>query len=204
MHKRLRPWLVPLYSLLPEDPAGPDATSGETGAPAADGDDLGEGGKRALDAVRSEKRAAERRAAAAEAELKKLRDADLSEQQRATQAAEEAKREAAESTARALRLEVALDKGLPKALAVRLVGSTQEELEADADSLKALLGHSGTGTNGDGQGGTPSPSTSTSRVPRPDPSQGSKQTSPPSGRDAGLAEARRRFGNREPAERTSS
>lgn len=38
-----------------------------------------------------------------------------------------------------LRLAVALEKGLPPDLAKRLVGSTRDELEADADTLLALV-----------------------------------------------------------------
>lgn len=40
---------------------------------------------------------------------------------------------------RAMRLEVALDKGLPKSLALRLRGDTQEEAEEDADELLKLV-----------------------------------------------------------------
>jgi hypothetical protein len=39
-----------------------------------------------------------------------------------------------------LRLNVALEKGLPKSLAVRLQGSTKEEVEADAEELVKLVG----------------------------------------------------------------
>lgn len=39
-----------------------------------------------------------------------------------------------------LRLQVALDKGMPATLAGRLQGSTREELEADADTLLGLVG----------------------------------------------------------------
>jgi hypothetical protein len=38
-----------------------------------------------------------------------------------------------------LRLSVALELGLPKELAVRLVGSTEEELRKDGEALKALI-----------------------------------------------------------------
>lgn len=46
----------------------------------------------------------------------------------------------APTEALALKYSVALDLGLPKALAGRLTGSTEEELRADAESLKTLLG----------------------------------------------------------------
>lgn len=44
-----------------------------------------------------------------------------------------------EAELKALKYEVALDKGLTKVQAVRLVGTTQEELEADADELVKLF-----------------------------------------------------------------
>lgn len=44
------------------------------------------------------------------------------------------------AAARALRLEVALDKGLPAALARRLLGDTREEIESDADELLSTMG----------------------------------------------------------------
>ena len=48
------------------------------------------------------------------------------------------------------RLKVALDKGLPKDLVPRLVGNTEEELAADADSLLALIGPDRRGNNDNG------------------------------------------------------
>jgi len=57
---------------------------------------------------------------------------------------EKAKREASEAQVRtaqldALRITVGAAAGLPVELAARLVGTTEEELKADADKLKALL-----------------------------------------------------------------
>lgn len=56
----------------------------------------------------------------------------------------DARRQAAEAAkgpgAQALKFEIALEKGLTKAQARRLVGETREELEADADELLADLG----------------------------------------------------------------
>jgi hypothetical protein len=57
--------------------------------------------------------------------------------------------------ARADRIEVALEKGLTPSQAKRLVGSTREELEADADELLKDLGDS-----------------NKPRSPKPDPNQG--------------------------------
>lgn len=41
---------------------------------------------------------------------------------------------------RALRFEVALEKGVPHTMALRLIGGTREELEADADNVLKLMG----------------------------------------------------------------
>lgn len=51
----------------------------------------------------------------------------------------------ADADLRALKLEIALDKGLTKRQAARLVGKTKEELEEDADALIAEFGGRGTG-----------------------------------------------------------
>jgi cell division septum initiation protein DivIVA len=97
--------------------------------------ELGDAGKKALDAERREKRAAEKRAAELEARLKEFEDRDKSESTRAIERAEAAEKAAAAAEARALRLEIAAEKGLTPAQAKRLVGETREELEADADEL---------------------------------------------------------------------
>lgn len=97
---------------------------------------------------------------AAEAELAQRKAADMTEAERvqaekaaAEAAAATAKAEAEAAQRRALLLEVAFDKGLTPAQASRLQGSTKEELEADADSLKELFGAAAP------QGGTPRPPT---------------------------------------------
>lgn len=64
-----------------------------------------------------------------------LTEQSKTEQQRATEALSAAERRAAEAEASALRLEIAAEKGLTPAQAKRLVGSTREELEADAADL---------------------------------------------------------------------
>lgn len=97
--------------------------------------DLGDAGKKALDAERRERRAAEKRAADLEARLKDLEDRDKSETAKAAERAEAAEKAAAAAEARALRLEIAAEKGLTPAQAKRLVGDTREELEADASEL---------------------------------------------------------------------
>lgn len=79
--------------------------------------------------------------------LKELEDADKSELQKAQDAAAEATRKAEAAELRAVRAEVAADKGLTAKQAARLVGTTREELEADADELLTEFG--GGKTSGD-------------------------------------------------------
>ncbi len=79
-----------------------------------DAGNLGDAGKRALDAERQARREAEKRARDAEMRLAEFERRDLVR-------------------------EVASAKGLDGALAERLRGSTKEELEADADEFLALV-----------------------------------------------------------------
>lgn len=67
--------------------------------------------------------------------LKEFEDRDKSESDKLADRIAAAEKRAGEAEARALRLEVAAAKGLTPTQAKRLVGATQEELEADADEL---------------------------------------------------------------------
>jgi hypothetical protein len=67
--------------------------------------------------------------------LEEIENANKTETQRAADALTAAEKRAQDAEGRALRLEVATEKGLTAAQAKRLVGSTREELEADADEL---------------------------------------------------------------------
>lgn len=69
--------------------------------------------------------------------LAEIEDSGKSEVERLTAQAKAESDRADKAEARALRLEVAALKGLTPTQAKRLVGSTQEELEADADELLA-------------------------------------------------------------------
>ena len=69
--------------------------------------------------------------------LQEIEDSQKSELDKLTEAKTVAERRANEAEQRALRLEVAADKGLTPAQAKRLVGATKEDLEADADELLA-------------------------------------------------------------------
>lgn len=160
----------------PNPPADPGATPpAPTTEPAptdppATGDGLGEAGKKAL----AEERAARKEL---EKQLKALQDRDpvkdllaklgqpttepgtdptVALQQRI--AAMEERTTAAEL--KAMRLEVAAAKGFTADQAARLQGATREELEADADRLRALF--------------PTAPTTTTPGVPAPDPTQGAR------------------------------
>lgn len=107
--------------------------TGATEAPATG--ELGDAGKKAIEAERRARRAAEKQVADLDARLKEFEDRDKTESTRAIERAEAAERAAAAAEARATRLEIAAEKGLTPAQAKRLVGETREELEADADEL---------------------------------------------------------------------
>lgn len=98
--------------------------------------ELGENGKKALDAERRNAKAAIRERDALVAKLAELEDRDKSELERAIARADAAEKRSADSDARALRLEVASEQGLTPVQAKRLVGTTRDELEADAKELR--------------------------------------------------------------------
>lgn len=106
---------------------------------AAEAVDLGDAGKKAIAAER-------RRADALEKELKALRldaqtraNAELSELERFKKEAQELRDANTASELNALRYSVALEKGIPANLATRLQGTDRESIEADAESLAALV-----------------------------------------------------------------
>ncbi len=98
------------------------------------------------DTLKSEKEAAAREGETEVDKLKRERD----EAQDKLKKAEEGK---GEKSPAELRLEVALEKGLSKTQAKRLVGTTEEELMADADELLASFGGAGEADEGDAAGG---------------------------------------------------
>ena len=75
--------------------------------------------------------------------VKELEDASKTEVQRLAEARDSEKSRADKVEGELLRLRVGLAKGLTEAQAKRLVGSTKEELEADADDLLATFGGGG-------------------------------------------------------------
>jgi len=96
---------------------------------------LGDGGKAALVKERAAARAAEKRAAEAEARIKEFEDRDKSEAQKLAEERDALKAERDSLAQSTLRRDVADEKGLTPAQAKRLVGTTREELEADAEAI---------------------------------------------------------------------
>lgn len=116
---------------------------GQQGEPAGDGTEaLGDGGKKALQAERDARKAAEKLAADREARIRELEDATKSEEDKRNerfQSLEESDK-AKDATitgleSKLLRYEVAAAKGLDLKAALRLQGTTKEEIEADADDF---------------------------------------------------------------------
>lgn len=110
---------------------------------------LGDAGKRALARITAD-RDQLRTNATTLAEKARLYDeqteASKTEQQRKDDAAKAAEDRAGVAEAKVLRLEAALDAGLPHTMAGRLIGTTAAELKADAEKLKAEVGAKDTTT----------------------------------------------------------
>lgn len=84
--------------------------------------------------------------------LQEIEDADKSELQKLQEKAESEGRKAADATLELARLRVAMRKGLTETQAKRLIGKTEEELEADAAEL---LESFAAGAKGDDDAGKP-------------------------------------------------
>ena len=123
--------------------------------------ELGEAGKKALDAERKRANALEKQLKQFQAEREQAEAAKLSDLERAQRAAQEAAAQLAEYQKTAIRQKVALEKGVPAELVDRLRGDDEESLSVDADALLALLNKP--------------------TSPRPDPSQGAKPALPLNG-----------------------
>jgi len=129
------------------DPAGAPA-GGADPSGAGEGEELlGDPGKKALSAERDARKAAEKLASDREARIRELEDAgksaDEKERERVAnlEKSDRDKESAiAERDAKLLRYEIAADKGLDLKAALRLQGSTREELEADADEFSKSFG----------------------------------------------------------------
>lgn len=97
---------------------------------------------------------------------RELEEAQKTEAQKAAEARAAAERERDAARAEALRYKVGLAKGLPADLAVRLQGSTEDELAKDADRLLELLGNKPAAT-----GARPVPDLKPAALPAGDSSQ---------------------------------
>mgnify|MGYP001142527256 CR=1 FL=1 len=117
----------------PNEQPDPPATDGDGGGDPGTDDPSAELEKWKRLARENEKRA--KANADAAKRLQEIEDSKKSDLEKLTEAQAAAERRATEAEQRALRLEVAAEKGLTPAQAKRLVGSTREELEADADEL---------------------------------------------------------------------
>jgi len=119
-------------------PATGDDTQETTAS--SDTDELGEAGQRALARERAARKEAERLARQLQAKVKEFEDRGKSDLDKANERATEAEKRAEKAEADVLRYEVAIAKGLTLKQAKRLVGSTKEELEADADDILEAFG----------------------------------------------------------------
>lgn len=137
-----------------EAPVVPVPVAPEPVEPQGDPTELGDGGKKALEAERKRANALDKQLKAFQAEREAAEAAKLTELERAQKAAKEASDRLAEYEKTTMRQKVALDTGLPAALVGRLQGDDEASLIADAESLMALL--------------------NTPTTPKPDPSQGAK------------------------------
>lgn len=112
--------------------------------------DLGDAGKRALDAERKRANDAEKRLKDALARIQSFEDSQKSESEKLSAALERAKQGASEAEARTAKAERALlavkaavKAELPVDAAARLQGETFEELLADAKALRAQFAPAG-------------------------------------------------------------
>lgn len=122
----------------PETGTGAEGTESQSETDDQSGDLAGQ-----VERMRRALAKANREAASNRKRLGEYEDRDKTEQQRAAERSEAAEKRAAEAERKLLRLEVAARKGLPAELAMRLQGSTEDELEEDADALSKLIGDKG-------------------------------------------------------------
>jgi hypothetical protein len=132
----------------------PAETEASAEVEAPDTQELGDGGKKALQAERDARKSAEKANAELAARLKEFEDSKLSDLERAQKEAAENAAELARLRSENVRNKVAIDKGVPADLVEFLTGDTEGDIAAKADLLLARLNTPGT--------------------PKPDPSQGAR------------------------------
>lgn len=148
-----------LAGLTPADGADPgaDPNSGTDGA-----EELGDAGKKALDAMREERNAVRAELADVRARLREYEDRDKTEAQRLQEATEDALGRAARAEHELWRERAARRHGLDDELVGYLHGETEDELDTAAKTLAAKI------TAGAEQ---------RRRGPRPDPTRGREPAS---------------------------
>jgi hypothetical protein len=123
-----------------------DVEEAESEDTQGDAKQLGDAGKRALDAMKKERNSARKELNDVRAKLKDYEDKDKSESQRLQEAAEDAKSRAQKAETLYQRFQVAMDRAPDhasltqiRAVAKRLSGESEEDLESDADELYELV-----------------------------------------------------------------
>lgn len=117
-----------------------------TGDEQQENNDLGDAGKRALDAEREARKAAEQRVKALESQLtplqdkvQQIEDAGKSELEKEREKRAELEKQLADATSAQLRYEVATSKGVPAEAIKFLTGASRDELETTADELLKII-----------------------------------------------------------------
>lgn len=129
---------APVEPKFQEPPAPKEPAPTDPPADPPNGD-LGDAGKRALEAERKARRDAEKAQKTLEDRLKEYEDRDKTDLEKAQAAAQEAAARAAKAEAESLRLRIASEFGIPADLQKLLVGSNEDELRASGELLKPLV-----------------------------------------------------------------
>lgn len=123
-----------------------DDERGDDGGEDRDAEQLGDAGKRALDRMKSARKAAEKEAAELKARLDKYENANKTELQRLTEERDQLRDASTRAVSKAKALEIALEAAPEhaslaqvRAVAKRVRGENDDELEADATELFELL-----------------------------------------------------------------
>lgn len=127
----------------PDPEPTPDGKPDDTGKE----DSLGDAGKRTIATLRKASKAAEKERDALAAKLKEYTDKDKSESERLSEAKTAAESRASKAESSLTKFQIAMDKAPEgatlaqvRAVAKRLHGDTEDELEADAEELFELVG----------------------------------------------------------------
>ncbi len=135
------------------DPTPTEPTGTEPAEPTPGPEKEPEKGAGGKDAILADLAKERDKRQALEAKLAEYEDAQKTEAEKAAERLTTAERTAAEASARALRYEAAAEAGLPLNMAARLRGDTKEELLADAEELKGLVGTPGSTFGGSADAG---------------------------------------------------